>query len=304
MSHAPEFVRKKCKICYVQIFLIMKSSNTPSKKVSLSNQTDLNCIDSLRFRFPSDPAILLRELKCCAEVSGIDWSSAVLGAWGIPWTMTRFDLQFSPRKYGNLFFEVYLNFAWLKTSKNSTSRVFSRKNFDHKASFSHFLDALTSCQMILRVGFGSKNNKQWLFLRMSIKQILAVTCDTPKKAKSVIWKNSFTNVQEMQENQILLENLPNTLRVVKCTKRVSKLRRTLEITLKLRTRIDQYDVIRAKCVWAYSQKVSQKLSFWTNFLFVWIFTDFSCLCNFCAYLVDKIFVSWKNQYFFGLSHFP
>ena len=80
------------------------------------------------------------------------------------------------------FFGVYLKFAWLKTSKSSTPRIFSRKTWTKKASFSHFsLECFDVMSDDFKWIFGSTNNKKWLFLRMSIMQILDVMCDTAKK---------------------------------------------------------------------------------------------------------------------------
>ena len=99
--------------------------------------------------------------------------------------------------YGNLFLGVYLKFACLKTSKNSTSRIFSRKTL---TTFWHFLDALASCQMILRGFLGQKTTKKLLLLRMSIGQILDVMCDThthtkkkKKKKKKTFGNQVFRN---------------------------------------------------------------------------------------------------------------
>ena len=71
-------------------------------------------------------------------------------------------MRIKTAKIWKSFFGVYLKFAWLKASKNITSRIFIQ-NFDHKASFSHFLDALTSCQVILSDFNSQKQQKSDFF---------------------------------------------------------------------------------------------------------------------------------------------
>ena len=61
-----------------------------------------------------------------------------------------------------IFFGVYLKFAWLKTSKNSTSRIFSRNTLTTRHHL-HFLDALTPCQNDFKGILGSKTNKKVTF---------------------------------------------------------------------------------------------------------------------------------------------
>ena len=83
------------------------------------------------------------------------------------------------------FFGVYLKFAWLKTSKNSISRIFYAKTWPRGVIF-----ALFGCFDVipgdLQGHFEPKVNQKWLFLRISTRQIPFMTCDTPKKLFQIL----------------------------------------------------------------------------------------------------------------------
>ena len=109
------------------------------------------------------------------------------------------------------FFWVYLKFAWLKTSKNSISRTFSHKILTMRRHFRTFWMPWRHVRWFVGP-FWIKNNKAWLSLRTSIRQILDVTHDTPKIANRALfsqtwlwgcyfrtWKSFFDVLQDISE---------------------------------------------------------------------------------------------------------